>query len=793
VALYGDLKRAKSEEDVKDAYIKALGLKSFSKNLIDIQTEEVWFEAKANGSWTFYEMFTQLLHYVQVALNKGEHVPALLCVIDTEKAAIMQSSHVIPFLAKKTIKWGKSASSVPKEAVDAISIHIGTHFVAFNIENDSSEFISTVKDAIAEGAIIRTQITPDNLKQVFDKWVDMIGQEVEDVEDDKYSLLFFADIMNDGVASTHKSLPAKLLFLDGDPVFEVEGKIHSLKNLEGYRRFWTIFHRPPKDEYRNYILERRDSLIPVVERVFKGAFYTPLHVVDKAYDQLTFSLGKSWQKRYKVWDMCCGVGNLEVKHSNHRNLFMSTLDKSDVDVMKATKTCVAAHRFQYDYLNDDITEDGKIDYSLTDKLPTELRAAIAAKEKILILINPPYAEAMNAGSGVATTAVGRSLGGDVGFARRELFIQFLLRIQAEIPNAVVAMFSKLKYVNAPNFDKFRDSWNAKYLGGFVVPSRAFDGLKGDFPIGFLVWDTSKKRRNIKKPFELEAEVIDKSANAIGAKRFYDVPKDKLLNSWIDRPKPNSTPAIPLTNAIEPTSRTNDVRGTKWADGAIGGMISKGSDLQNAGITALFSSGYASAGGFLVTKQNLQKSAVVFTAKRIIRQTWLNDRDQFLIPDPSMSDEFSNDCLIWMLFNNGNLSAGADGLQWQGKEWSLVNHFIPFKEDDVGAPSRFESNFMYQHISSLKLSKEARKVLSDGRKVWSAYFEAVDKKQIPKATRDAYKLNRSDVGWYQVRNTLDSLANNGTSVSGRAIDMEISYKALSRKIEPSIYTAGILRA
>ncbi len=48
---------------------------------------------------------------------------------------------------------------------------------------------------------------------------------------------------------------------------------------------------------------------------------------------------------------------------------MSTLDQADVDVMKATKTCVGAERFQYDYLNDDITDDGKIDYSLTSKIP----------------------------------------------------------------------------------------------------------------------------------------------------------------------------------------------------------------------------------------------------------------------------------------------------------------------------------------------------------------------------------------------------------------------------------------
>jgi hypothetical protein len=65
---------------------------------------------------------------------------------------------------------------------------------------------------------------------------------------------------------------------------------------------------------------------------------------------------------------------------------MSTLDEADVDVMKATKTCVAAQRFQYDYLNDDITDDGKIDYNLTNKVPEGLRKAISEGKKILVLI-----------------------------------------------------------------------------------------------------------------------------------------------------------------------------------------------------------------------------------------------------------------------------------------------------------------------------------------------------------------------------------------------------------------------
>jgi hypothetical protein len=48
MTLYKSLSSAKTEEDVKDKYIAALGLKGVNKGLVNIQTEEIWFEAKGN-------------------------------------------------------------------------------------------------------------------------------------------------------------------------------------------------------------------------------------------------------------------------------------------------------------------------------------------------------------------------------------------------------------------------------------------------------------------------------------------------------------------------------------------------------------------------------------------------------------------------------------------------------------------------------------------------------------------------------------------------------------------------
>ena len=129
MSLIAALSRAKTEEDVKDAYIAALGLKSVFKGLVDIQTDEIWLEAKEVATPPV-SMFGQLLVYVRAARKRGEPIPGFLAVIDRDKAAIMPTEKALPIFDDKSIDWPKSGSAAGKELAAQISANAARSRIA---------------------------------------------------------------------------------------------------------------------------------------------------------------------------------------------------------------------------------------------------------------------------------------------------------------------------------------------------------------------------------------------------------------------------------------------------------------------------------------------------------------------------------------------------------------------------------------------------------------------------------------------------------------------------------------
>ena len=199
------------------------------------------------------------------------------------------------------------------------------------------------------------------------------------------------------------------------------------------------------------------------------------------------------------------------------------------DRIKNGANLLADHVFKFDFLNDEFT---KLPKGLQDIINNEKK-----RKKLIVYINPPYAEATSTATRVGTkeNKIGVSTGNKIhskyslflGKARNELFAQFLIRIFKEIQCCKIANFATLKALCAFNFVDFRQNFTAKLESLFVVPADTFDNVKGQFPIGFHIWDTEKNELFEK----ITADVFNKDGEYTGQKTIYGCKEIPSLNDW----------------------------------------------------------------------------------------------------------------------------------------------------------------------------------------------------------------------------------------------------------------------
>ena len=76
----------------------------------------------------------------------------------------------------------------------------------------------------------------------------------------------------------------------------------------------------------------------------------------------------------------------------------------------------------------------------------------------------------------------------------------------------------------------------------------------------------------------------------------------------------------------------------------------------------------------------------------------------------------------------------------------------------------------------------------GQVLWQAYFAHTDVRNV----RDEFKLNRPDVGWYQIRNALKARNASGDFTPVSFAEFDAAYKTLGDKLRPQVYELGFLR-
>jgi hypothetical protein len=582
-----------------------------------------------------------------------------------------------------------------------------------------------------------------------------------------------------------------------------------IQDKTAYQNFWKRYKRPPLKEFQDYIIERRDLLVPQDIRERKGAFFTPRKWVELSQKYITDYLGEDWQEEYYVWDCAAGTGNLLAGLTNKYHIYASTLDQADVNVMHE-RIDHGAHLlknnvFQFDFLNDDFiptSKGGKMPDSLFDIINNEEK-----RKKLVMYINPPYAEA------TSTKTISNSSSShkeNVGIsnikikyekvlnqASKELYVQFLYRIYIEIPNSIISIFSKIKTLQGNHYKEFRNLFLAKLEKLFIVPADTFDNVKGKFPIGFFIWNTNKKC--IFR--EIDSDVFDKNGNYFNSKYLF-VPEIRNIKDW-------------LRNYNEKNNN-------------IGWLVRGSADVQNNNVVFITlkpsESVIKASNANQISANNLIVNCLFFSVRKVIEQTWINDRDQYLYPNDGWETdkEFQNDCLTFTLFSNNIQSQYG------------VNHWIPFTEREVNAQAKFESRFMTDFIQGkikpeqeasdlfgsdkksliptqpLVFSDEARAVFDAGRALWTYYHAQKFPPQFPSnggvTEGRGGNEGRGGTGYnpnaslydirehFQGRNEAGKMNNKSQDEQYNQLiaSLRESLKTLAKKIEPKVYEYGFLK-
>lgn len=795
----------------------------------------LWAEAKT-GNYDTVTMFVQLILTIGKAKTYQRMLPpAFLGAFDFQKFAFVPYEAIADVFSINDFNWNVTPSNHESKEFALLKTRIEAQLkenaYLFDFEKDAKELRYFIEHNVKEASNKAKQpIDKNNFVSIYLRWLEVVKPIIQtnwealkkkDILDcDFYLADLFVDDKGTETITDDTALYENLFVL-----FENQGytiRQENLKNIQGfdssfdalirikdketYQNFWKLYKRPPQSDYHDYIIERRELLVDQDVRERKGAFFTPRQWVALSQQYLTDYLGENWQDEYYVWDCAAGTGNLLAGLTNKYHIFASTLDQADVNVMHERiqhgANLLDNHIFQFDFLNDEFIpqrEGGKLPDTLFDIISNEEK-----RKKLVIYINPPYAEGDNVrGIGrknIHISKIHSKYQNIMGKASSEMFAQFFTRIYTEIPNCKLAEFSTLKILQAPNFSDFRNFYRAKLEKIFLVPANTFDNVSGEFPIAFFIWDTNEKE--VFK--EVITNVYDKKGNFLGVKLLPSYDDKKYISDWLGE-------------------KSKDI-----SNNNIGHLASVGNDFQNQRMVFLDNEekeNWKKGGRHTkISKENLITTSIYFAVRHCIPADWLNDRDQFLYPKDGWQEDkdFQTNCLAYTLFHGQNRISASQYLSNEEKTpaETLYNHWIPFREEEVGAPTLFASHFMTDFMAGKLGQKEAptqehnlftlageenpkqeyssfvpkeplqftphsQAVFEAGKALWQYYFSQ------PKVNVNASLYDIRE--YFQGRNEKGKMNNKSTDERYNTLigNLREALGVLAREIEVQVYAYGFL--
>lgn len=477
------LKTAINEKDVENYYrpflMKAFGDMTFTspfncdgygeseKHKLRLITEfkdELDLNVRVNQ----IKILCQTLYYIKKFELNGRILPNIIFVGDRHECFIVHTNDVFKYLGMD-FDWSIAPSKAHTNS-DLFNLMIEDSSInPFIFTSDGTVYCVEKISEMNRGIVRLSPITPHNITEVFTHFVKKVMGNHR-LTTNEIANLFVQILINPEENYLHPSKRRKTI---------VSRAFHevNIKSREAFESFFSHFSNEYSPKQKENLTAVVDRLVQDVTRRNQGEFFTPTIWVNKAHEYITKTFGDDWKEKYVVWDPAWGTGNL-TRDYKFKELYVSTLNYSDIQTAEQMGYNPEAFKFQFDFLNDEY-----------EFLPKNLKDAIEEGKKIIVLMNPPYGSVndfqniKNDGgkskNNIEDTKTKIQMNNDkMGLCVKNLYTQFIYRLN-KIGNINVCVFSPPLMFSGIDFKIFREKVliNYDFKGGFIMDSSQFADVK----------------------------------------------------------------------------------------------------------------------------------------------------------------------------------------------------------------------------------------------------------------------------------------------------------------------------
>jgi hypothetical protein len=276
----------------------------------------LWAEAKVAPS-DIIAMLAQLVLTIGKARIFNEVLPPkFLGCFDCEKIAFIPYSDIQDIFHQNDFNWKAAPSNRDSREFKLIYSQIGkiinngVSYKTYRFDFDKDEKslkLFILKNFMSCGEISKIKIDKNNFISIYSKWMEVVKPTIDiNWEMAKKHQIIDGDFyLADLLSRENLSIKEKLNVLLKSDRYELDRKIDELglfssratgfaDKQKAHNAFWAIYERPPREAYWDYIIERRDLLVPQDIRERKGSFFTPKIWVELSQKYIADALGENW-------------------------------------------------------------------------------------------------------------------------------------------------------------------------------------------------------------------------------------------------------------------------------------------------------------------------------------------------------------------------------------------------------------------------------------------------------------------------------------------------------------------